>query len=167
MLNEVKRNLHPFPVGRFKLSLHYTCTLPESFKYGAPKYRIRRKYLFYRPAQQIPPRTPKESFYRSAYEHYPCVTGEQHQTILKIGHDLIDIVFEGGEDFLGIAHLPPQVGDLQGDKTILVVALFRFCYRLRNASGDAIQTAADTLQRTKSDVRQPRRQHQGKQNRGC
>ena len=75
-------------------------------------------------AQQFCPRPAQEALDRRAHQYHAGVSREQHQAILQLGHELVDVVFQSGKNLLAIAHLPAQMGDLQRDQSEFVV--FRF-----------------------------------------
>ncbi len=90
------------------------------------------------------------------------IAGEQHQAVLQIGHDLVHVIFQGGEYLLSIAHLPADVGDLLGDHAVLVAPSLVLSNGLRLTGGNAIQASADSLQWTKREMRQSGSEHQRK-----
>ena len=88
--------------------------------------------------------TSQKSFDRCADQHDARVASEQHQAVLQVGHDLVDVVFQGRENFLGVAHLAAEVSNFQRDQTVLVADVFtldsgRDCF----SSADAVQAFAD------------------------
>ena len=82
----------------------------------------REKISFAVSSQQFSARAAEKSFDRSADQHHARIAGEQHQAVLQLGHDLVHVVFQGGKNFLGVAHLAAQVRDLQRDQAVFVVS---------------------------------------------
>ena len=71
------------------------------------------KYFLHSVAEKFRARTAQKSFDRRAHQHHARVAREQHQAILQLGHELIDVVFEGRENFSAVANLAAQVGNFQ------------------------------------------------------
>ena len=109
------------------------------------------------------PRPAEKPFHRRAHQHDSRVGSEQHQTILQICHDLLDVLFQGGEDLIGISYLTAEVGNLQRDHTVLVAAGVFLGNGLRFSGGSSVKTAGDLFQRSECDVRQSCRPDQRKQ----
>jgi len=123
LVHEIQRHLYMPAGGGNKLARERTPAF-ESFQYGISERRVAGEHIFRRSAQQFSPWTPQETLDRSAYQHHLRVPGEQHQSVLKLGHELVHVVFQRGKNLLAVAHLPAQVGNLQGDQPEFVV--FRF-----------------------------------------
>jgi len=49
--------------------------------------------------------------YKRQHQHDARIAGEEHEAILQLGHDLLDVIFERGKDLVGVANLAAEVGD--------------------------------------------------------
>ena len=92
---------------------------------------------------------------------------EQHQAVLQVGHDLVDVVFQGGENLLGIAHLPADVGDFLGYHPVLVAPAFVLRNGFSLTGGNTVQAPANALQWTKREMRESCGEDQRKQDRSA
>ena len=114
-LHEIEGDLHALSPGGIEFALGQRTMAFKSVENRGAKHRIAGEYLFRGAAQQFLARTPEESFDRCAHQYDPGIAGEQHEPVLELGHQLIDIVFQSGENFFRIAHLAAQVGDFQSN----------------------------------------------------
>ena len=80
---------------------------------AVPRRECAVKYLLNGASQKFRARTAQKPFHRRADQHHARVAREQHQAILQLGHELVDVVLEGGEDFPAVANLAAQVGNFQ------------------------------------------------------
>jgi len=98
-------------------------------------------------AQHLAPGAADKLLGGGADQHHLPVTGEQHQAVLQVGHDLIEVLLQGGENLLNIAKLAAEPVDLGGHHSILVRALrLRFGRQLQLPGGHAVQPLANHLQ---------------------
>src|SRR5262249_37755777 len=69
-----------------------------------------------------------------------------------IGHHLVEVFLQGGENFFNVAHLPSQPLDLAGDGAVFIGSSRRRFRRLRVPGADQIQAAADSSERLQGKV---------------
>src|SRR5260221_6133362 len=122
------------------------------------------KNFFHSTSQNFAPRSSQKFFRRGAYQHHLRIASEQHEPVLQLGHDLLDIVFQSGKNLVGIANLAAQMRDLQRYQANLV---FRagFFGRQQISRARTVEVAADGLQRAERNVGNYRRQNQRTKNR--
>src|SRR5271165_1260309 len=163
-LHEVERNLDALASGSVKLARRQGTAALEGIEQSRAQQGIAVEYLVNRMSEKFGARTSQKTFHRRAYQHHARIAREQHQAILQLGHELIDIVFEGRENLPAVANLAAQVGNFQGDEAVLImtglVAGKRFCI----ARAHAIEIEADFLQRAQGQVGDSRGQKQGSKN---
>ena len=151
-LNKIQRDLDAPAGGSDKLALRERTPVFKSIQHRGSERRVAGEDFLYRSAQQFGARPAEEALDRRAHQHHAGVSREQHQAVLQLRHELVHVVFQGGKNFPAVAHLPAQVGDLQRDQPEFVV--FRFVSRecLGCTRTDAIQVAADLLERSESEI---------------
>ncbi len=163
-LNEIERHLNPPAIGSFEFVLPQRPLLLECRQKHRAQNRAIGKNFFRGAPQNFAPRAAEKLLRRGAYQHHPRIAREQHEPVLQLGHDLLDVVFQRGKNLVGIANLPAQVSDLQRHQAHLV--LRPGLLRGQQISGaGAVEVAADGLQRSERDIRNHRRQHQRTENR--
>ena len=88
------------------------------------------------------------------------------KAVLEVGHDLVHIFLQCGENFVDRAHLPADAFYFGTDVPVLIAAVELGRRRGRNlAGGHLIESARDRLQRSQGKVRQSGREYQRNQNR--
>ena len=114
----------------------------KSIQHAAAYLRVPGKDLLGIAAQHLGSWFAEEGLDRGAHKHGALILCKQHQAILEIGHDLIDILLQRRKYFVDRAHLPADAFDLRADVSIFVSAI-EFCGRRRGnlACAHLIQAA--------------------------
>jgi len=86
-----------------------------------------------------PRRHADETLRGSADQHHVEVAGKEHDSVLKVGHHLVQVFLQGGEDFFHVAHLPAQAFNLSGDCAVFIGAFCRRFCQLRLSGADQIR----------------------------
>ena len=87
-----------------------------------PQPRLFRKNLSGMASQHLAAGPADKSFGGGADQHRLEVAGEQHHAVLKIGHHLVKVFLQGGEDLFYVAHLASQTINLGGHYAIFIGA---------------------------------------------
>src|SRR5215469_6206500 len=159
-LDKVQRDLHTLAVRGLDLFLCHRTAQVKTLEQQHAQRGIAGEDLIHGSAKQLAPRAAQEALHRGANQHYARLAGEQHQAVLQIPHDLVDVVLQGRENLLGIPYLATQVRNLQGDQTVFVATGYMFPHGFTAAGGNAVQGAADPLERPESQVGQGGGEHQ-------
>ena len=122
-LNEVERHLHAAAIGSVEFVLHQRTLLLECGQNHCAQNRSIGENFFRGASQDFAARAAQKFFRRGAHQHDPRIAREEHEPVLQLGHDLLDVVFQRGENLVGIANLPAQVRDLQRDQADFVAEL--------------------------------------------
>ena len=112
LFDEIQRDLDVGAVVAGNLHHVHGTVRAERAENAAAELRMSGEDLLGMLAQHLAPRLAKEGLDGGAYQHCALIAREQHQAILQVGHDLIDILLQGREDFIDGAHLPPNAFDL-------------------------------------------------------
>src|SRR5437764_4268790 len=112
LFDEIQRDLDVGAVVAGNLHHVHGTVHAERAENAAAELRMSGEDLLGMLAQHLAPRLAKEGLDGGAYQHCALIAREQHQAILQVGHDLIDILLQGREDFIDGAHLPPNAFDL-------------------------------------------------------
>src|SRR5208337_1240916 len=152
LLDEVERYLHALSASCLELAFRERPAALESVEQSRPQARIAVKYFLNRMTKQFGARAAEKSLHRSADQDHAGIAGEKHQAILQFGHKLIHVVLEGGENFSAIANLPAQIGNLQGDQTVLIVAGRSGVEFAGVARNHAVEIAVDFFQGAEGEI---------------
>ena len=161
VVDEVERNLYP-PAGLGSdLFLHDRDAGVEGVADGGAEPGGAIEDLVKLRSQDLSAAQAKEPFDRIADQHGAGVAGEEQDAVFQIGHDLVEVFFQGGKDLLHVAHAAAKALDLVGDLHDRVIGgvgvEFADGFRL----GEGVETLADLGQRPKGEVGQECRNQQG------
>ena len=67
-------------------------------------------------AQDLRAADAQKAFHRIADQHRTGIVGVEQDAVLQIGHDLVEVLFEGREDLFHVAHAPADAFDLVRDQ---------------------------------------------------
>src|SRR5579871_290261 len=165
LLHEIEGNLHALAAGRLELPLRNGALALEGIEEGGTDAGIAVEDFADGAAQQLTPGASEESFDRGADQHDTGITGEEHQAILQLGHELIDVVFQCRENFASVADLASEVGNLERDQSVFVMPRGARAEIALLAAGHAVEIAADGFQRSQSEVGDSRREKQREKDR--
>src|ERR1700733_1413621 len=104
-LNEVHGDLHATACSGGEFALRERTPALEGVEYHGSELRVASENFAGGAAKKFGARAAEKTLDGSADQHYAGVAGEQHQSILQFGHELIDVVFQGGKDFPAVADL--------------------------------------------------------------
>src|SRR5208337_543335 len=110
--------------GGHKLALHERTLALEGVQHQSSQGRIAEENFTRSLTQQFGARPAEEPLNWRAHQHYAGVPREEHQAILQLRHKLIHVVFQRGENFPAVSHLPAEIRDLQRDQTEFVMLRF-------------------------------------------
>ena len=98
-------------------------------------------------SQNLVPAEAKKAFDGVADQDGTGIAGEEQDSVFQIGHDLVEVLLQCGEDLLNIAHATAEALDLVGDLHDGVVGGVRF--KLPDSLGlsKGVETLADLGQR--------------------
>ena len=152
LLDEVEGELDASAAIALHFALHDGAVFLKSLQDQSTERGRLQENLLDGATQNLAAGTPQEALGGGADQHDPRVAGEQHEAVLQLGHHLLHVVLEGGEDLIGVPHLPPQVGDLQGHQSVLVVAGLAIGKQIGGAGAHAVEITAEFFQRAEGEV---------------
>ena len=149
--DEVERELNPPSLLDLNLARGNFLAQGKGVEHDASEASGVVKNLLDHLAEHLAARAADEAFGRGADQHDAAIAGEQDQSILQGGHELVEVFLEGGEDLADIVHLAAETVDAGADGAEFVGS-FRLGLGLSGLGGHGIQTAGDDLQRAQRKV---------------
>src|SRR5215469_4999599 len=164
VMDEVEGNLNAAAIRAFHFSLsEWTASLEAVENHGAER-SIVREDIARAAAQHFAAWPSQEPFDGCADQHNVEVPREQHQAVLQVRHQLVDVVLQCGEDFLGVPHLASKVRDLERDQAEFVMFGVVLSNGVRASFVHNVQVAVDFFKGPESHIRNERCQEQRHEN---